>query len=142
MRYSPQGLRGMAGITRASRFGLVDNYANRASDELCLLVQIETAAGLDELENIASVDGVDGIFIGPADLAASMGYTGEPDHPQVVAACEQAISRCRAAGIPSGILTLNEDLSHRFVALGTGFNAVGVDLAILVSGAISLRGRF
>jgi len=142
MRYAPRGIRGMAGIQRASRFGFVEDYATRAEEELCLIVQIETALGLDRLEEIAATDGVDGVFIGPADLAASMGYTGNPDHPQVVAACEDAIGRCRAVGVPSGILTLDEGLSRYFTACGTSFNAVGVDLAILISGAKSLKGRF
>src|SRR4029453_18898847 len=90
-RYPPDGVRGVSGLTRATRFGRAEGYAKRAAEELCLLVQIETGDALADLEAIAAVDGVDGIFIGPADLSASLGYVGEPGHPQVVAAVEDAI---------------------------------------------------
>ena len=142
IRYAPQGIRGMAGITRANRFGQVQDYATRANEEICLLVQAETALALENLEDIASVDGIDGVFIGPADLAASMGLTGQPDHPAVVTACEDAIARLDAIGCPAGILTLNENFSKRCIELGTLFTAVGVDLCMVVDGAQSLRRRF
>lgn len=96
----------------------------------------------ENLEDIASVDGVDGVFIGPADLAASMGFTGQPDHPDVVKACEDAIARLGVIGCPAGILTLNENFSRRCIELGTLFTAVGVDLVIVVDGAKELRQRF
>jgi 4-hydroxy-2-oxoheptanedioate aldolase len=142
IRYAPKGIRGMAGITRANRFGQVQDYATRANEEICLLVQAETAEALENLEDIASVDGVDGVFIGPADLAASMGFVGQPDHPDVVKACEDAIARLGVIGCPAGILTLNENFSKRCIERGTLFTAVGVDLVMVVDGAKELRKRF
>lgn len=131
MRYPPEGLRGVAASTRATRFGRVEGYAQRAAEELCLLVQIETQQGLDALEAIAATDGVDGIFIGPGDLAASLGHAGAPNHPSVVAAIEDAIRRVRAAGKPAGILTGDKAFARRCIALGTCFTAVGADVGVL-----------
>jgi 4-hydroxy-2-oxoheptanedioate aldolase len=142
MRYAPRGVRGMAGVTRATRFGKVADYATRAEDDLCLLVQVETALAMDRLEDIASVDGVDGVFIGPADLAASMGHPGNTGHPDVVASIETAIGRLAALGVPSGILTLDPDFSRRCIELGTRFTAVGVDLALLDTAAVALVREF
>ena len=96
--YPPDGIRGVSGWTRANRFGRVKDYARRAAEEICLLVQVETVEALGEIEAIASVDGVHGIFVGPSDLAASMGHAGQASHPEVVAAVEDAIRRIRAAG--------------------------------------------
>jgi len=132
VRYPPQGIRGVAGLTRANRFGLVKDYATRANAEICLLVQVETAASLTQIEAIASVDGVDGIFIGPADLAASMGHPGDPGHPRVKAAVLDAIARIRAAGKPAGILSLDKGLLDDAFAAGTTFTAVDIDMSILV----------
>ncbi|QYK41370.1 MAG: 4-hydroxy-2-oxo-heptane-1,7-dioate aldolase [Paracoccaceae bacterium] len=131
-RYPPEGTRGVAGITRASRFGLVPDYIARANAEICLLVQVETAEALGQIEAIAAVDGVDGIFIGPADLATSMGYPGNTAHPAVHKAILSAIARIRAAGKPAGILSLDPDLLDAAVAAGTMFTAVDVDAAILL----------
>ncbi len=142
IRYAPRGMRGLAGITRASRFGSVANYVVEAEQELCLIVQAETAKALENIEEIATVEGVDAVFIGPADLSASMGYFGQSGHPAVVAAIEDAIDRLASLGVPSGILTLDEEFAHACIARGTGFTAVGVDLAILIDGVSSLRGRF
>lgn len=142
MRYAPRGIRGMAGITRASRFGKVKEYATRAEEELCLIVQVETATALQQLEAIANVEGVDGVFIGPADLAASMGYPGQAGHPDVIASIEDAITRLVSWKIPVGILSLDEDFTRRCIALGTSFTAIGVDLAVLVDGLSDLRERF
>ncbi|MBN2905512.1 MAG: 4-hydroxy-2-oxo-heptane-1,7-dioate aldolase [Rhodobacteraceae bacterium] len=138
MRYPPSGVRGVAGVTRASRFGLIDDYMTRAEEELCLIVQVETVQALDRLEQIATVAGVDGVFIGPADLSASMGYPGQQSHPEVVAAIEGAIGRLKALGVPSGILTLDPVFARRCMALGTGFTAVTVDVSILGSAARGL----
>ena len=135
VRYPPQGMRGVAGITRASRYGTVADYTARANAEICLLVQVETADALAEIEAIAAVEGVDGIFIGPADLAASMGHPGNPGHPSVKAAILDAIRRIRAAGKPAGILSLDPAFVKEAVAAGTLFTAVDVDAAILLRGA-------
>ncbi|MFN3845326.1 MAG: HpcH/HpaI aldolase family protein [Paracoccaceae bacterium] len=135
VRYPPHGCRGVAGMTRANRFGLVKDYTARASDEICLLVQVETAATLPQIEAISAVDGVDGIFIGPADLAASMGYPGNPGHPAVKAAVLDAIARIRASGKPAGILSLDQGLLDEAFAAGTLFTAVDIDMSILIRGA-------
>ena len=142
MRYAPRGVRGVAGVTRASRFGAVEGYAARADEELCLIVQVETREALDALEAIAAVDGVDGVFIGPSDLAASLGHPGEPMHAEVVAAIEGAIARLGAAGVPSGILAFDRDFARRCIELGTTFTAVGADLGLMVTGARALAADF
>ena len=142
MRYPPAGIRGVAGITRATRYGTVKDYAKRASAELCLLVQVETKAALDEIEAIAAVDGVDGVFIGPSDLAASLGYPGDPGHPEVTTAIEDAINRIRRAGKPAGILSLDPVFVRRCMTLGTVFTAVDVDAAILIRNATRIAREF
>lgn len=142
IRYPPAGIRGVSGLTRATRFGRVAGYAGRAEEELCLLVQLETQAALEELEAIAAVDGVDGIFIGPADLAASLGHPGEPGHPAVIAAVEDAILRLAALGKPSGILTPDNAFAARCIELGTSFTAVGADVGLLARGTEALAARF
>jgi 4-hydroxy-2-oxoheptanedioate aldolase len=137
MRYAPAGIRGVAGITRATRFGRVQNYFTRAHEELCLLVQVETGAALEQLEAIAAVDGVDGVFIGPNDLAASLGHAGNMLHPEVVAAVEHAVLRLKALGKPVGIYT-TPAFARRCIALGASFAAIGGDLALLAQGADAL----
>ena len=142
MRYPPQGIRGVSALTRATRFGRVAGYAKRAHEELCLLVQIETREALDDLEAIASVDGVDGVFIGPGDLAASLGRVGELAHPEVKNAIEDAIRRVRSCNKPAGILTGDAGFAKRCIELGTTFTAVGVDAGILVRATEALAQQF
>lgn len=142
MRYPPTGIRGVSGVTRATRFGRIPNYGKRAGEELCLLVQIETQEALDNLEAITSVDGVDGVFIGPADLAASLGHVGEPGHPEVKALIENAIVRIKAIGKPAGILTPDNAFAARCIEIGTLFTAVGVDAAMLVKATEALARQF
>lgn len=142
MRYGPRGIRGMAGVTRATRYGRVENYFTEVEEELCLIVQIETARGMDNLEAIATTDGVDGVFIGPADLSASMGLPGQTSHPDVVATIHSAFKRLAAIGVPSGILTLNPDEARSFIEAGSCFTAVGVDLALLANSVTRLRADF
>jgi len=137
-RYAPDGVRGVSGLTRATRFGRVQGYAERASDEICVIVQIETQQSLDELEIIAAVDGVDGIFIGPADLAASLGHVREPNHPVVREAVEDAVRRVLACGKPAGILTPDLAFAERCMEIGTTFTATGVDVGILARGTEQL----
>lgn len=139
IRYGPAGVRGMAGITRAARFGAVEDYARRAEEEICLLVQIETAAALDNIEAIAAVDGVDGLFIGPADLAASLGFPGEPSHPEVMDAVLDAVRRIEAAGKPAGFLSLDDAALRAVAEAGATFIAVGVDIALLREEALRRR---
>lgn len=142
IRYAPRGIRGVSFMTRATGYGSVPDYARRAETELCLLLQVETDAALTRIEEIAAVDGVDGLFIGPADLAASMGHPGEPGHPDVVAAIEAAIPRITAAGKAAGILTTHPAFARRCMELGTRFTAVGVDLHMLVQAARKLSAEF
>ncbi|MBA1157047.1 4-hydroxy-2-oxoheptanedioate aldolase [Microvirga mediterraneensis] len=142
MRYPPAGVRGVSGLTRATRFGRAAGYAERASEELCLLVQIETVEALASLEEIAAVEGVDGAFIGPADLAASLGHVGEPGHPDVVAAVEDAIRRIRACGKPAGILTPDTAFAERCITLGTTFTAVAIDVGILARTSEKIAAQF
>lgn len=140
--YPPDGIRGLAGITRATRFGAIPDYHRRARDEICLLVQIETRAGLDALDEIVAVPGIDGVFIGPADLAASLGHPGEPSHPEVMAAALDAIRRVRKAGLPAGFLTLDQDALAQAVDAGSLFTAVDVDAAILRRGAVAQAAKW
>ena len=131
VRYPLRGGRGVAGTTRASRFGRVGDYLKHADAELCLLVQIETRQGLDNLEAITRTDGIDGVFIGPADLAAGLGHLGDIRHPEVQKAIEDAIKRIRACGKPAGILSTEDAATRRYMEWGTTFTAVGVDAMIL-----------
>jgi 4-hydroxy-2-oxoheptanedioate aldolase len=142
MRYAPRGIRGVSGMTRASRFGAIKDYVQRAEEELCLIVQVETGEAVDRIEEIALVDGVDAVFIGPSDLAASLGHPGNAAHPDVVAKVEEAILRLKAVGVPSGILTLDQSFAKRCIELGTTFTAVGVDMALLRNAAASLSRGF
>lgn len=142
MRYGPEGIRGMAGMTRATRYGKVDDYFAIASDELCLIVQIETLRGIENLTAIAQTDGVDGIFIGPADLSASMGLPGQMDHPDVVAKIHEVLAMLARLEVPAGILALAPQRAKEFMAAGATFVAVGVDLVMLADAAAHLRQEF
>ena len=141
-RYPPAGVRGVAGTSRATRFGRVKDYAKRAHEELCLLVQVETKEGLDNLEAICAVDGVDGVFIGPADLHASLGYTGETANPKVKPLIDDAVRRIRKAGKAPGILTGVEADARHWLECGALFVAVGADVGLLARGAEALAAKF
>jgi 4-hydroxy-2-oxoheptanedioate aldolase len=141
-RYPPVGQRGVSGISRASRFGRVKEYTARAHQELCLLVQVESREALTHIEDMARVEGVDGIFIGPSDLAADMGHPGQAAHAEVQAAIEDGLTRIRKAGKPAGILTLDEGKARRYLDLGATFVAVGLDIDILARGSQALAARF
>ena len=141
-RYPPDGVRGVAGSVRANRFGRVKEYAKRAADELCVLVQVETRTALDNLDAIAAVEGVDGVFIGPADLHASLGYAGQTSHPDVKTLIDDAIGRIRRSGKAAGVLTGIEADARRWLELGCQFVAVGVDATILARESENLRSRF
>jgi 4-hydroxy-2-oxoheptanedioate aldolase len=142
MRYPTRGVRGVAGVTRAARFGRIRDYARRAEEELCLLVQVETRQALDNLEAIARTEGVDGIFIGPADLAAALGHLGDQQHAEVQSAIKDAIARIRACGKPAGILATDEASTRRYMEWGTVFTAVGLDVMILARGAEELAAKY
>jgi 4-hydroxy-2-oxoheptanedioate aldolase len=141
-RYPPAGVRGVAGTTRATRFGRVKDYAKRAHEEICVLVQVETQSALKNIEAICAIDGVDGVFIGPADLHASMGYAGETANAAVKPLIDDAIRRIRKAGKAPGILTPNEADARHWLECGALFVAVGSDAGILARGADALAAKF
>jgi 4-hydroxy-2-oxoheptanedioate aldolase len=142
-RYPPAGIRGVgSALARASRWNRIPDYLHQANDAMCVLVQIETREALKNLPQILDVEGVDGVFIGPADLSADMGFGGNPQHPQVQAAIESAIVQIRQAGKAPGILMANEQLAKRYLALGALFVAVGVDTTLLARAAEALAERF
>jgi 4-hydroxy-2-oxoheptanedioate aldolase len=141
LRYPPGGMRGVSGCTRANRYGRVKDYFKRVHDEVCLLLQVETRTALSNLEAIAEIDGVDGIFIGPNDLAADMGHLGNWQHPEVWKVMEDAAKRIRKVGKAPGILVGEAD-GKRCIDMGYVFVAVGSDLVMLARGADALAAKF
>jgi 4-hydroxy-2-oxoheptanedioate aldolase len=139
MRYPPEGVRGIgSSLARASRWQSYPRYLQEANDQTCLLVQVETVQALANLDAIAATPGVDGVFIGPSDLSASMGRAGQPTHPDVQAAIADAMTRIRRAGKPAGILSTTEEQARKWLAAGAAFVAVGIDTALLVAAARQL----
>jgi 4-hydroxy-2-oxoheptanedioate aldolase len=141
-RYPPLGIRGVAVVMRATDYGRVQNYHRNAHLDTCILVQVETRAALREIEAIAAVDGVDGVFIGPSDLAADLGHLGNPKHPEVQAAIQDAAQRIRATGKSAGTLASNADDVEALFELGFNFTAAGSDVSFLARGAENLAARF
>jgi len=143
MRYPPGGIRGVgSGLARSSRWGAYPDYLQKANDQVSLLVQVETVSAMAQIDEIAATDGVDGVFIGPSDLSASMGLLGQPGHPEVRAAIESAISRILAAGKAPGVLATDEATARRYLEVGARFVAVGVDATLLASATRGLAKRF
>ncbi len=141
-RYPPRGIRGFAGASRSSRFGRIPDYHARCEAELCVLLQVETRAGLDNLEAIARVDGVDGVFIGPGDLSAALGHLDRQNDPAMQDTILDAIRRIRACGKAPGILTANEPFARRAIEAGSLFTAVGSDSGLLARQSEALAARF
>ncbi len=141
-RYPPKGMRGVSLSQRGNRYGRVGNYTEVVEDELCIIVQIETMKGMENLEKIAAVDGVDGIFFGPADLSAGIGLIGQLSHEKVHELLLDGLQRTRAAGKPAGILTGIEADAKKFIDAGYTFVAVGADQGILAKESVALRRRF
>lgn len=142
-RYPRAGVRGVgSALARASRWNRIPDYLRRADAEMCVIAQVETIAGLEQLDAIARVEGVDGIFIGPADLAGALGHLGNPMHPDVQRAIEDAIARIRGAGKAAGILMADETLARRYLSLGCTFVAVGVDTTLLTRATQALAEKF
>ncbi len=142
-RYPPDGIRGYAVASRATRFGRIGDYFTRYADEMCVLVQVETMEALEQVEEIAAVPGVDGIFIGPGDLSASMGLLHQPTHPRVVEAIEDGLRRITAAGNRGGVLVVGDEaLARRYMAAGSVFTAVGVDAALFARSADALAKQY
>ena len=139
MRYPPNGVRGVAAsVNRAARWGAVDGYLQGADHEVCLVCQIESVPGVAAIEEIAAVDGVDALFVGPTDLAASLGLIGQARHPDVLAAVDDAIERIVATGTPAGVFAAQPDLIERWTGLGATFVAVGTDVGLLRQAATDL----
>lgn len=141
--YPPAGIRGVgSALARAARWNRVDDYLAEARSGLTVLVQIETAEGVANAAEIAAVDGIDGVFIGPSDLAASMGLLGQQDHPDVIAAVEQTIALVQAEGKPVGVNAFQPERADAYIAAGVDFILVGADVAVLARGTEELAARF
>lgn len=141
-RYPPAGIRGVSVAQRSNRYGSVANYFRDINDQICVLVQIESGKGVAAAAEIAAVDGVDGIFVGPADLSAGLGHLGDANHPEAQTAMAQIFAAARAAGKPSGILATAEADARRYLGLGVSFVAVGSDLSVFRNATQALRDRF
>ncbi|MEY3659717.1 MAG: 4-hydroxy-2-oxoheptanedioate aldolase [Pseudohongiellaceae bacterium] len=142
-RYPPRGIRGVgSALARAARWNRIGDYLSAVERELCLLLQVETVEGLRNLADIVAVDGVDGVFFGPADLAASMGHLGAPSTPVVQDALLAGIRQVRAAGKAAGILSADRAFARRCLEAGANFVAVGVDTTLLASAATDLAKAF
>jgi 4-hydroxy-2-oxoheptanedioate aldolase len=141
--YPPHGVRGVGyALTRAARFGTIADYGTTADAEICLLVQVENRAGMAALDDILAVEGVHGVFIGPADLAADLGHMGNADHPEVQAAIMDALTRIRAAGKAPGILSTRDQMTNDAIAAGAQFVAVGADVLLLGQAARALAAKW
>jgi 4-hydroxy-2-oxoheptanedioate aldolase len=140
-RFPPKGVRGVSGASRAANYGLTPAYFAAAEAELCVIVQIESAGALARIEAIAAVDGVDAVFIGPSDLAASMGHIGNPQHPEVQAAIDDGFRRLKAIGKPCGYLTGNEDEFRRRLAEGVDFISFATDAVFIRNATLGLVKR-
>lgn len=138
-RYPPRGIRGVSMSQRANRYGAVADYHQRAEGEICLLVQVETRAALEQAGKIAAVDGIDGVFFGPADISADLGHLGQPMHEEVAAAIAEAGAAVQAAGKPCGILVPNADLARHWFDRGFVFVATGSDQNLLAGALRQLR---
>ncbi len=143
VRYPPEGIRGLGtSMARGARYNRLPGYLHEANREICLIVQVETVTALENLEQIAAVDGVDGVFIGPSDLSASMGYVGQPGHAHVVEAIENGIKTILAAGKAPGLLAVDQDLARHYAGLGAKFIGVGVDAALLAAATSKLARQY
>ena len=141
-RYPPAGMRGVSVSQRSNRFATVADYFRDINAQISVMVQIESRAGMEAAAEIAAVDGVDGIFVGPSDLAAALGHLGNPNEPSVQAAIAQVFAAAKAAGKPTGILTPVEADARRYLAMGATFVAVGSDLGVFRNSTQPLRDRF
>ena len=143
VRYPPHGVRGVgSALARAARWNRIPDYLARADETISLAVQIETSEAVENVEEILAVDGIDAIFIGPSDLAASMGYLGQQEHPDVIQAVERCIAAAQAAGKPAGVNAFVEATARRYIGAGARFVLVGADVAILARSSEELAARF
>jgi 4-hydroxy-2-oxoheptanedioate aldolase len=143
VRYPPHGVRGVgSALARAARWNRIPDYLARADETISLAVQIETAEAVENVKDILAVDGIDAIFIGPSDLAASMGHLGEQEHPEVIAAVERCLAAAQDAGKPAGVNAFVEATARRYIQAGARFVLVGADVAILARSSEELAARF
>lgn len=143
VRYPPLGKRGVgSGLGRASRWNSYEDYLAAADRGICLIAQVESREAITRVAEIAAVDGLDGIFIGPADLAASMGYLGQPSHPEVIKVIAETLASIRASGKAAGILCTDESLTREYMRQGATLVAVGVDTTVLSNAAKALAQRY
>ncbi|MGK9149315.1 HpcH/HpaI aldolase/citrate lyase family protein [Plantibacter flavus] len=143
VRYPPAGVRGVgSALARASRWNRVDDYVTGASDTVSLTVQIESASAVEHAAEIVAVDGVDAVFVGPADLAASLGILGQQGHPEVIAAVERVLAAAQAAGKPAGVNAFDPATADRYLAAGAAFVLVGADVSLLARASEALADRF
>lgn len=131
-RYPPTGVRGMAAMSRASRFGTTPNFLKTANDSVAAILQLETPEAVDQLEAIAAVPGVDALFLGPADLSGAMGHPGQLTHPEVMALMTRAVQRCKAVGKPVGTVGGTPEVVSQYRAIGFDFVAIGSDLGLMM----------
>lgn len=141
-RYPPEGVRGVAGGSRATQYGRVQGYHKNAADQIALVLQIETLEAVEQIDEIAALEGVDALFVGPADLAASMGHLGDINNAEVQAAIAGAAQRCHAAGKPIGTLAVDPPVAKRYFDMGYDFIAVGVDAVLFARAADALVKEF
>lgn len=134
-RYPGRGIRGVAAVHRASRYGTVTRYLHEADSEIGVILQLETPEAISELSDIAAVDGVDGLFVGPGDLSASMGHIGEIRHPDVQGAIASALSQCQSLNMPCGIVGADPELVGSYIAKGFNFVAIGSDMSLMMTRA-------
>ena len=143
VRYPPYGIRGVgAALARATRWNSLPDYYQKAHEDICLLIQIESVKGLENLDAILKLEGIDGVFIGAVDLSATMGYEGNPNHPEVQKAVVDAIQRIRASGKAAGILSTQHEVTQKYIDLGTEFVAVGVDTSVLMNSLRDLLAKY
>ncbi|MCL6233981.1 4-hydroxy-2-oxoheptanedioate aldolase [Acinetobacter sp. ANC 5579] len=143
VRYPPNGIRGVgAALARATRWNSIPDYYANAHENICLLIQIESVEGIKNLDEILKIDGIDGVFIGAVDLSATMGYQGNPNHPEVQKTVIDAIQRIRKAGKAAGILSTQHDVTQKYIELGTEFVAVGVDTSVLMNSLRELLSKY
>lgn len=141
-RYPPQGFRGMGTGHRSNRYGYVEDYFSTINDNISVMVQIESAKGVENAEAIAAIDGIDGLFIGPSDLSAALGVLGQPNHPNVQAAIAQVLAAAGKHGKPVGILAPVEADARRYLEMGMTFVAVGGDVSLLRNASKALADKF
>lgn len=143
MRYAPEGVRGVGtALARAAQWNRIDGYFENANNEMCLVVQVESVAGVENLDNILNVKNVDAVFMGPADLAASMGHLGNPSHPEVVASVNNCLKKIVSSDKKAGVLTSSKNLIEQYVNKGTSMVGVGLDTLLLSKAAKTLAEEY